>query len=288
MKKNIFKVLIEFLLLNIGLIITTGGLVYFLIPNKIVAGGVSGIATLLYYLFNIPIGITMIIINTFLILIQFKLFGKNSSFKTIYAIIFQSFTIDMWMKYTNNQMLTTDNMLASLFGGLLCGIGMGLVLRNGGTTGGTDILALIVNRIFKISIGISLTFIDFTIAISSGFLLGKIELALYGIITIFFTSKIIDIVLEGFAYSKIVFIISKQYMFISELIMGELERGVTKLDGIGMYTGDKRPVLMVVINRKQLYQLKNIVASIDKNAFMVIAEAHQVLGLGFQPISKDN
>ncbi|MDD2715938.1 MAG: YitT family protein [Candidatus Wallbacteria bacterium] len=279
---------LSFAAIMIGAAISALGLVFFLIPCKIVAGGVSGIATVIYYMSgrHFPVGVSMIFMNVFLILLQAKLIGGKSSMKTVFVILLQPVFIDVMMKITENKGLTADPMLACLFGGVLCGIGIGIVFKFGGTTGGTDIVAQIISKYMRFSVGVSLTMTDFTISLISGAILGKIELSLYGIITIFFTSKIIDAVQHGFSYSKVVFVISEQYMFIAEEVMGELGRGVTLIDATGMFTDRPHKMLMIVVNRRQLYDVKEFVRDIDPHAFMIVCDAHEVLGLGFQKIEE--
>jgi uncharacterized membrane-anchored protein YitT (DUF2179 family) len=263
------------------------GYVYFLLPNKIVGGGLTGVSTILFYTLDIPVSVTLIVINLLLMIIQFKVLGSASSLKTLYVVLLQPVVIELMLKYGDFQQVTDDRMLACLFGGVLTGLGIGIVIKVGGTTGGTDILAQVISKYLKMSIGRVLSVIDPAIAISAGLFLGKFEFSLYGIITIFFSSKIIDMVQNGLNYSRVVYVISDQYQIIGENIMGRLQRGVTQLDVKGMYSEKDRKMLMIVIGKRQIFELKEIINMFDPTAFVVVTEAFSVMGKGFRQLKED-
>ncbi|PLX16461.1 MAG: hypothetical protein C0601_10110 [Candidatus Muiribacterium halophilum] len=281
-EKPLYQKIINFILLNIGFTISALGYVYFFLPNRIVNGGAGGVATVLYYTFGFNVSLTLITINIFLVFLQMRLLGKSSSFKTLYVIIVQPIVIQFLLKYADKTHITDDPMLACLFGGVMTGIGIGIVFKVGGTTGGTDILARIFSKYLRVSVGRALTVIDFSIALSSGIFLGKIELALYGIISIFFVTRIIDIIQQGLNYSKVVYIISPQYMIISEALMGELQRGATLIDVQGLFTQKDKKMIMIVINKRQIFRLKEIIDQFDPGAFTVVTDAYSVMGNGFK------
>jgi len=281
-EKPFYQKLINFILLNIGFTISALGYVYFFLPNKIVNGGAGGVATVLFHTFEFNVSITLLTINIFLILLQLKVLGRFSSYKTLYVILVQPLVIQFLLKHADKTQITDDKMLACLFGGVLTGIGIGIVFKVGGTTGGTDILARIVAKYLRISVGRALTVIDFSIALSSGVFLGNLELALYGIISIFFLTRIIDIIQQGLNYSKVVYIISPQYMIIAEALMGDLQRGATLVEVQGMYTQKDKKMIMIVINKRQIFRLKEIIDQFDPAAFTVVCDAYSVMGNGFR------
>ncbi|MCK9225652.1 MAG: YitT family protein [Candidatus Muirbacterium halophilum] len=286
-KKPLYQTLFDFILLNFGFIIYLVGYVYFLLPNKIVGGGLTGVCTILFYTLGIPVSVTLIVINAILMIIQYKVLGSSSSIKTLYVVLLQPVVIEIMLKYNHLFHVTEDRMLACLFGGVLTGLGMGVVIKVGGSTGGTDILAQVLSKYLKISIGRVLSVIDPAIAISAGVFLGNFEFSLYGIITIFFNSKIVDMVQSGLNYSRVVYVISDQYQIIGETVMGKLQRGVTQLEVKGMYSENDKKMLMIVIGKRQIFELKGIINMFDPMAFVVVTEAFSVMGRGFRQLKED-
>ena len=256
------------------------GLVIFFVPNKIAPGGVTGIATVLHYLFNIRVGILVLAINIPLFLIALKILGKRVGIKTLWGILTLSILIELLSQL--NPVITENYFLATIYGGALAGLGLGIVFRFGGTTGGTDLIAAIINRYFpSISMGRGLLIIDAFVITSAGIVFNA-ELALYAMIAIFVQSKIIDFVQEGLDYTKSVIIVSNKSDEIAEAIMKELNRGVTGLRGFGVYSGEEKNVLLITISRAEITKLKNTIFDIDDKAFVILNNAHEVLGEGFK------
>ena len=256
------------------------GLVIFFVPNKIAPGGVTGIATVLHYLFNIRVGILVLAINIPLFLIALKILGKRVGLKTLWGILTLSILIELLSQL--NPVITENYFLATIYGGALVGLGLGIVFRFGGTTGGTDLIAAIINRYFpSISMGRGLLIIDAFVITSAGIVFNA-ELALYAMIAIFVQSKIIDFVQEGLDYTKSVIIVSNKSDEIAEAIMKELNRGVTGLRGFGVYSGEEKNVLLITISRAEITKLKNTIFDIDDKAFVILNNAHEVLGEGFK------
>jgi len=295
-ERKVIEVCKEYLLIILGSIITAASINIFLVPYKIAPGGVSGIATVIYYLIDgrISVGIIMLILNIPLFLMGIKYVGGKFAVRTLFGTLFLSLVIDVTEPLANSfvekflldyeQMASnSDILLYSIFGGFIMGIGLGMVLRSGATTGGTDLAAKIVHSFIPgFTIGQILLFIDTSVIIFAAVSFGSFQLALYAIVTLFISSKVIDTILEGVNFAKAVFIISDKSDEISKEIMTTLDRGVTALKGTGMYTGNDRRVLLCVVHRGQLTQLKEIVNDIDKKAFVILTDVREVLGEGFK------
>ncbi len=270
----------EIFIILLGSAIMTFGLVSFTIPNKIVSGGLTGLATIFYSTFGLPVGTVLTLGNLSLIVRQYKAMGFRSAWKTIVSVVFTGFLIDLLMKVYHFPPLTKDPILACLYGGILSGIGVGMVFRAGGTTGGVDIVGLLLQHSYRIPIGDGILGTNFLITVVAGYAFGP-ELALYGLITVFFSGKVIDAVLEGISVYRSVLIISKQSEEISWAIMEELHRGVTSIDARGMYTGKTTNILVVAARRMEMPQLRSLIYEFDPDAFVIIGDARQVLGKGF-------
>ena len=272
----------EFLGVTLGVILTALGLDMFLIPNKIAAGGVSGIATILHFLFHLPVGMVMLVLNVPLFLMGIYRMGLAFGFRSLYGTIALSVIIDLLAPVV--PVPTHDIMLAGLYGGVLTGLGVGLVFRYKGTTGGTDLLAAIIRTYTGANIGQLLFMVDAGVVLAAGIVFNSAELALYALITIFLTSWLIDLVLEGISYARAFIIISDRSEEIGSSIMEKMDRGVTALYGKGLYTDIDRPVLLSVVNRSEVSQLKEIVYKADPGAFVILTNVHEVLGEGFKEI----
>lgn len=278
MKK--YRVLWDLIGITIGCIITALGLVAFLIPNKIAAGGVSGLSTILFYLFKFPVGITMFIINIPLLLFCVKELGMKFGAKSLYGTFVISFFID-FLAVLITKPWTNDPLLSAIYGGVLCGLGLGIVFRSKGTTGGTDLAAALIHRFLKVSIGYSLFAIDAMVIVLAGIVF-NVELALYALVTVFVTSKMIDVVQEGISYTKAAMIISEEHEMISKALLAGMERGVTAFKSRGVYTEKEREVLLCVVPQSEVSKLKSIVYGVDPKAFVIVSSVNEVLGEGFK------
>lgn len=280
MKKIVIRNALEFFVLNIGLLILAFSFVCFLIPLKLAAGGVYGIATIIHHLFNFPVGMLMLVINIPLLFIGVFVFGKAFGYKTIYSTIALSFIIDFYTYILKFTSLTTDLLIGALYGGILAGIGIGLAMKVGGSTGGTDILAQMLRKYFKVPTGYALILVDTVVLIGAGVVFG-VEIALHAIISLFVLGKTINFILEGDNSSRIAYIISEKREEIRNIVIAEIGGGGTLLEARGLFTGDDRNVVMTVIKRRDLAMLKRSIALVDPKAFVIISEAHEVLGEGF-------
>lgn len=267
--------------ITFGVLLTGLGLDMFLIPNKIAAGGVSGIGTILYYLFGIQVGLTMLIINIPLFLLSVKQLGIQIGMRSLYGTISLSILIDLLAKKLPTP--THNPILAAVYGGILVGLGIGIVFKFNGTTGGTDLAAALIRRLTGHAVGFLLFTIDGLVIIAAG-LVFNAELALLALITVYLTGRIIDLVQEGFNYAKAVFIISDDSDSIADAVLKQLDRGVTAMSGRGAFTGTDKEVLLSVVGRSEISRLKELVREIDPSAFVIVTDVHEVLGEGFKRI----
>ncbi|MHB8840850.1 MAG: YitT family protein, partial [Candidatus Aquicultor sp.] len=233
--KQVFR---EYAGITLGIIITALALDIFLIPNKLAAGGVSGLATVLHYETGFPVGLTMIAINVLLFAIATKLQGWKYGMKTLYGAFGLSLAIDALVPLVRSMTITNDAILGTLYGGILTGIGMGIVFRNGGNTGGTDIVAQILQKYSNLGLGQLFLLVDGFVMLVAATTFG-LKLALYGMISVIVMGRVIDYVQEGLSVEKAAFIISERTQEIAEGILFELRRGATALESRGYYSGNR-------------------------------------------------
>ncbi len=270
----------SYLSITTGSLLAATGLVMFLVPNKIASGGVSGLATVIYHLSGFPVGSIILIINIPFFLLGLKVLGKSFGLKTLWGIVVLSVATDILAPFFSA--VTHDPLLASLYGGAVAGLGMGLVFRAGGTTGGTDLVAALINHYFPgFSMGQGLFLADAIVVTIAGIVFDP-ELALYAAISIFVLSKVIDLVQEGFNFSKAAVIISDHSEEILDNILKKVDRGVTGFKGYGGYSGYKKDILLVTVSRSEVARLKKLIYQVDDAAFVIMVEAHEVLGEGFK------
>ena len=274
-----------------GSAITALAIALFTNPAQIAPGGVSGIGTILYHLLGIDVGLSIFVLSLPLFLVGMRLFGKMYGLKSIVGTALLSAFTSLWtLIFGANGILDYSHEMAlwlsCLYGGVLSGLGMGLVMKGGSNTGGTDIAALVMARFTHLTTGTCLMLIDGVIIASSAFIF-SLESALYAIIVAYITTLVLDkIVLSmGTGYAKTVYIISDRLDEIGSYILNELERSGTVIPAKGLYTGQDRPMLMTVIPNQSISRLTATVHDIDEKAFMVISDTHHVLGEGFTPIS---
>lgn len=276
MKKKIRDII----LITVGCIVAGIGTALFLLPNRLSSGGFAGIATILYYLFGIPMGNTIIILNIPLFILSYFRAGKTFLLKSIYATVLYSIAIDILSKITT---FTDDRFLDCIYGGILIGIGLGLVFKAKASTGGTDLIVQIVKSYSKkVRTSNMLVVMDGFIVFANLLFFRQIEIGLYSAIAIFIIGKMIDLVFEGINFSKMLYIVSDKYEEIAEKINLDIESGATGLYGKGMYTSTERTILMCVTKRRNVMTIKNLAEEIDPNAFIIITDAREVFGLGFK------
>ena len=256
----------------------------FLIPNNIAPGGLTGVATILNYLFHWPVGTVSLLLNVPLFIIGYRSMGKIFAFRSLIATALFSLLIDV----LPIRPVSEDPLLGTLFGGVVLGAGLGLILRGGATTGGTDMIARMVHRRLPfISVGMFLFAIDCLVVLGAAVAIGT-EQALYAFINIYVCSKVIDAVMMGFGGNKACFIMSSCWEAVTARLMKEVGRGVTHLEARGAYTGKQQPVVLCVAARQEIMLVKRIVQEEDEKAFMFITEAHEALGEGFSRLDSEN
>ena len=275
---------LSYLFLCVGVVISSLSFSFFFLPNDIAPGGFTGFAMVLNALLGIPVGATMLALNLPLFFGSYKKMGRAFAAKSFCAMVAMSLLIDTIPRFT----LTDDSGLASVYGGVLLGLGVGLVIRSGATTGGTDMLATLVHRLFRTSIPLAwiLFAVDLVVVVLAGIVFEP-QAALYAIATLFISSRIIDVIQEGVSSAKAFFIITAASEAIAQRILHELDRGATALHGRGMYTGEARDVLFCVVSRSEVSLLKRIVAQEDSHAFVVVSDAREAMGEGFMAQKTD-
>ncbi len=257
------------------------GLVFFLIPNKIATGGVAGLSIVFHYLIGYPTGIIMLILNIPLLLTGLKYLGKVFLIKTLLAVILLSFFTDFFAINLKLHALTNNLLLATLYGGLMVGLGLGIIFKGDASAGGGTILARVLSKRTRFKTGQVLFVIDLTVITSAAFVFANIELALWGFISIFVGSQIVDLILTGKPFAKVVHIVTNETEAIGEHIVRDLERSATILNARGLYSGDPKKMMMVVIDSSQVIHLRDIVHLHDPDAFMIVMDAKEILGKGF-------
>jgi len=287
MKNKRYSKFVEYIGITVGCALMGLGLVLFLQPNTIAPGGVTGLAIVIQTLTGVPIDITNLVINIPLFIAGILLLGGAFGMKTAYATIMLSVFIRIFNIFGNGYILTNDLLLSAIYGGVIMGTGIGLVFRSGGTTGGTDLAGAILNKYFpNLSIAKLMMILDLMVVITAGLVVKNIEISLYSIITLYILVQMADFIVDGLNYSKAFYIISNSSDEIGKKINSELYRGVTALQGKGVYTGAERDVLLCVVNRAQVARLKKLVYEIDEKAFMMVTTIHEVLGEGFKEVKK--
>lgn len=282
MKTNIRKTILEYLYLALGSVIMAAGLYYFLIPAKIAPGGVSSIAMVTHHLLGWNVGIVMLALNIPLFLLGMKLLGKRFGPRTLFSFTLVSVFYDLMDRFIHVKPVAVEPLLAAIFGGIIIGFGLGIVFRAKGTTGGSDILGQIIHKYSNMSVGIAILCVDFFVILIAGSAFKDISLMLYGFISLYAASKVIDIVLDGFDYARSLYIISDKAHEIMQAVV-EKNRGGTMIHGTGFYTRKERNVLFTVVTRKEVAGVREMVKRIDADAFVIISNVHEVLGEGFRP-----
>jgi len=272
----------KILYICLGCIICALSYAAFLVPHQIVPGGVTGIAMILHFLYNTPVGIVTIMLNIPLFIIGIRILGLSFGFKSIIATFVTNILIDFFIYSVKIPSPTDNTILGALYGGLLLGIGLGLIFRGEASTGGTDIVGQVLSRFTNLSIGMWILIVDFFVITMAGITTNSFELALLGYLALFLSSKVIDLVIEGMDYARAVFVISEEHEHIIEAIYEKMRRGATILDGYSAFTKKKRPVIMCVITKKETPLFKSLVKSVDEKAFVILTDVFEVLGEGFR------
>jgi len=270
--------------LQIVLGCTIIGLSYalFLIPHHFVPGGVSGLAIIFNYFANLPVGAMIVVLNIPIFIFGLRTMGKKYVLKSLAGMLVSSFMIDLFNQVLKVPAATDNKILASIYGGILLGVGLGIVFRGHASTGGSDIVGMVVSKYTGISIGFGIMIVDFIVISASGFAFRELEAPLYGYIVLFLSIKVIDLILEGWSYSKLVIITSNRTVEIEKFILNTLERSGTALKSRSLYLNREGEIILTVIHRKQLAELRDFIKEIDPQAFVIINDTYDVLGKGFK------
>ncbi|MCM3723026.1 MULTISPECIES: YitT family protein [Solibacillus] len=270
----------EYVFVIVGAAVIAFGFNVFLFPNQVASGGVSGISTILHGMFGWNAGIVQYAFNIPLFIAGVLVLGKKFGIKSFIGTIALPFFViltESWDPWTLNPLL------GAIFGGIVVGLGIGLVFKGNASTGGTDLLAQIITKYTGLTLGTSVLFIDGLIAVSAAIVF-DLEKGLYALIGLYVTTKTIDIVQLGFSQSKMVYIITQKETDVRDAIYKEINRGITRLPAFGGYTGEERPVLMVVVYQTEFTRLKQVLKTVDPQAFVIVSDAYEVLGEGFKKV----
>ena len=286
MDRKVLKKLLNYLIILVGGFIYAVGFQFFMYPNAIVSGGITGIAMILNTFTGFPVGMMVIVLNIPLFVISWRHFGLDFMLGSLAGVAISSVFVDLLA--TTGIVLTNEPMLGAIIGGVIKGAGLGAIYYVGATTGGIDIVAkMLRQRYSQINFGTMILIMDSLIIIIYAAVLGNYESAMYSVIAMFVVSKVIDLVLYGFDTSSLCYIISENSEdLIQSIISGPIQRGVTILEGEGAYSHRQKHVIMCVIKRTQIAQLRRLVKSIDENAFFIVADVKNVFGKVFESISE--
>ena len=279
-KEKLKIIIIDTIEVILGSIIMAFGISMFLLPCKLSTGGISGIATILYYLFNIPMGIANIALNVPLFILSGYKIGKSFFAKSIVGTVSLSLFMDIFDKFKS---FTQDSFLACIYGGIIVGIGTAIILKANGSTGGSELASNIIKE-YNANIRISnvIVIIDVIVVLLNIIFFKEIEIGLYSAISIYLMGKVIDVLFEGIYFTKLIFIVSDNNEKIALKIGENIKRGTTGLYGKGMYTNKEKLILMCAATRGDVFRVKTIAKKIDPQAFIIISNAREVFGIGFK------
>ena len=286
--RPIMSQIVKYTLIVVGAAIGAAGFQFFMLPNAIVSGGLTGIAQIVNRLTGLPVGVLSMILNVPLFVVAWKQFGTDFIVSSFVGTVLYSVFIDA--AAMTNIVATTDPMLASIIGGVIKGLGLGTIYYVGATTGGVDIVARFLRRRFPyINFGTLILLMDAVIIAAYALIFRIVESAMYSLICMFVVSRVIDLVLYGLDNSSIVYIVSEHTdTIVKEITSGILHRGVTLLHAEGAYTHEEKQVIMCVIKRPQIAEIRRLVRNIDQRAFLVVTDAKNVFGKGFDSINETN
>lgn len=255
----------------------------FLIPHNIVPGGAGGVSMVLNYLFGTPVGVVIILLNVPVFFIGIRTLGKTYGVKSLVGMALTAVFIDVGSYVLRLRPATDNPILACIFGGIMLGAGLGLVFRGGGSTGGSDIVGMVVNRHTNLSTGTAILIVDCAVITAAGLAFGSFELALYGYLNLYLQTRAIDLVLEGLSYTRALFVVTGSARAVAAAITERLNRGATILPATGAYSEQAREMVFSVMSRREVAIARDLVRSIDPGAFVVISDVYEVLGEGFKP-----
>ncbi len=286
-KQKVFskKWLIDYSFILVGSFILASGFVLFITPYKIVPGGVYGISIVLHYLLGTPVGMMALAFDIPLTIIGIKVLGPRFGMKTVVGFVLTAFFNDgITYFYGYEPLVRGDALLSSIFGGLFLGVGLGLIFKSKATSGGSDIIAMIISKYTKWPMGQLMIMVDSTIVLFGLVVFQDWKIPLYSLIVIFISGKVLDTILEGLNYDKVLFIISDRFEEIGHKIMHDLNRGGTLISGTGMYNQQEKKIIFTVVNRREVAILQEYIHGIDPHAFVTVLNANEILGEGFKSL----
>lgn len=273
-RKSILHTIQHALLIQAGSIVAAIALDILLVPNRILDGGVVGVSIIISYIAQIPLGLLIFVINVPFVILSYKLIGRKFLLLTLYAVA----SLSVWVTVINPfNVITNDLFLATIFGGLMLGAGVGLIIRSGGCLDGTEIVSIILNKKFPFTVGEIIMFFNVFIFGTAAFIFG-IDRALYSIATYIIAYKTIDLVVNGIDDSKSIFIVSEKSEEITEKLLANFTNGITILKGVGGYSKKERDIIFMIVRRLEMTKIKEMVRSIDDSAFIAIQNVHEVIG----------
>ncbi len=281
------KWFISYSLIITGAFILATAFVLFITPYKIVPGGVYGISIVLHYLFNTPVGLVALCFDIPLTIIGIRFLGPRFGMKTVIGFSLTAlFTDTLTFFWGFEPLVKGDALLSSIFGGVLAGVGLGLIFKSKATSGGSDIVAMIIAKYTRLPLGMLMIYVDSIIVLVGLLVFQDWKIPLYSWIVIFITGKVIDVVLEGVSYDKSLFIISDKHEEIRDKIINNLDRGGTFIDGKGMYNNADKRIIFTVVSRRELALLEEYIHDIDPRAFLTVTDATEILGEGFKSLGE--
>lgn len=279
-----FKAII---LILAGTFIMAAGYVYFISPYKLAPGGVYGIAIVLHHMFGFPIGLSALAMDIPLTIIGIKVLGPRFGWKTVLGFVSMAGFVDLLSYFQGDVPLVEgDALLSAIFGGVLIGVGLGLVFKSKATSGGSDIIAMMINKYTRIPLGQLMIIVDSIIVLVGLIAFKDWKIPLYSWIVIYITGKVVDLILQGANYDKALFIISDKYDAIKEKLLADMNRGGTLLNGQGMYSEENKQIIFTIVNRREVEILKEFVYEADPDAFISVMNTQEILGHGFKPLKE--
>lgn len=268
----------SYLAITAGVAVCIAALNFFLLPQQIAPGGFSGIAAIFYYLFSLPVGAVTLALNVPLFILAYRHVGRSFALRTLYALILYSVLADIIPVYT----LSDDAFLSAIYGGVLMGLGLGIVFFFGGSTGGSDLLAKLINHYVSfLSLGTVLFLVDFAVIVAAGAIF-DMQAALLALVSLYLTAKLVELFTEGIARARTFLIITREGSRVVQAVFEKMQRGMTELDGRGAYSGEQKSILLCTVESgSEAIELKQIVEEADNGAFVIVWEAKEVRGLGF-------
>lgn len=274
-------------LIVIGSFILAASFVLFITPYKIVPGGVYGISIVLHYLLGTPVGMVALAFDIPLTIIGIRILGSRFGMKTVVGFVLTAVFVDgITYFYGTEPLVEGDALLSSIFGGLFMGVGLGMIFKSRATSGGTDIVAMIISKFTRLPVGQLMIAVDSAIVLIGLIVFRDWKIPLYSLIVIFITGKVIDTILEGMNYDKVLLIISEKTSEIRDKIIVDLNRGGTLLNGEGLYNHQKRQMVFTVVNRRETVMLQDFIHQIDPKAFVTVINANEILGEGFKSLKE--